>query len=167
MLITADYWLLEREKQFSEGCENSKKNRNDLLKILIELAPKPKKNAKVAALDIVRSIMQRLADDSVWQYVSAFGKSGTKKLSMCKMMPSIMDTVLLTTIKTLSVDTKEASTALSTYLKNTATRAAAKKHKFEHGRAILQIGNSVHEETFQSANSVQSSSQHAADEVRV
>ena len=77
--------------------------------------------------------MQRLADDSVWQYVSAFGKSGTKKLSMCKMMPAIMDTVLLTAIKTLSVDTKEASTALSIYLKNTATRATAKKHRLEYG----------------------------------
>lgn len=72
---------------------------------------------------------------------------------MCKMMPSIMDMVLLTTIKTLSVDTKEAPTALSTYLKSTATRAAAKKHKLEHGRAIqLQIGSSVHKETSQSAN---------------
>lgn len=109
--------------------------------------------------------MQRLADDSVWQYISAFGKSGTKKLSMSKQMPSIMNTVLLTTIKVLSVDTKEASTALSTYLKSTATRAAAKKHKLEHGRAIqLQIDNSVHKET-ESVNSVRNSSQHAADEV--
>lgn len=88
--------------------------------------------------------MQRLADDSVWQCMSAFGKSGTKKPSMYKMMPLVMDIVLLTTVKTLSVDTKEASTALSTYLKSTATRAAAKKHKLEYGRAIqLEIANSA------------------------
>ena len=106
------------------------------MKILIELAPKPKRNANVSALDSVRSTMQRLADDSVWQYMSAFGKSGTKKPSMCKMMPSIMDIVLLTTVKTLSVDTKETSTALSTYLKMTSTRAAAKKHRLEYGRDV-------------------------------
>lgn len=76
-----------------------------------------------------------------------------------------MNIVLLTTIKVLSVDTKEASTALSTYLKSTATRAAAKKHKLEHGRAIqLHIDNSVHKEK-ESINSVINSLQHAADEV--
>lgn len=82
--------------------------------------------------------MQRLAEDSVWQGVIPFGKSGTKKLSMCKIMASIMDTVLLTTTKTLAVDTKDASTALSTYLKNTAKKTAAKKYKLEQGRATLQ-----------------------------
>ena len=109
--------------------------------------------------------MQRLADDSVWQYFSAFGRSGTKKMSMSKTMPSIMNVVLLATIKTLSIDTKEASTALSTYLKSTATRAAAKKHKLEHGRDIqLEIDNSVHEETFESVNSVTNSAHHAGAE---
>ena len=110
--------------------------------------------------------MQRLADDSVWQYMSAFGKSGTKKPSMCKLMPSIMDTVLLTTIKTLSVDTKEASTALSTYLKNTSTRAAAKKHKLKYGGGIqLEIANSVHKKTYQSINSGANSPQRVSDDV--
>lgn len=72
--------MIGLEKQFSEGVEDLKKNRNTLLKILIELAPKPRKNTKVAALDVIRATMQRLADDSIWQYVSALGKSGTKKL---------------------------------------------------------------------------------------
>ena len=36
---------------------------------------------------------------------------------------------------TLGIYTKEASTALSIYLKNTATRAAAKEHKLENSVA--------------------------------
>ena len=83
---------------------------------------------------------------------------------MFKEMPAIMDIVLLTSLKTLSIDTKEASTALSTYLKSTATRVAAKKHKMKYGSAYgrLQIDNSVDKETPQPANSVLNS-QHTAD----
>lgn len=110
--------------------------------------------------------MHRSADDAVWQYVRALGKSGTKKLYMCKTMPAIMDTVLLTTIKTLSVDTKEASSALVTYLKNTVTRAAAKKHRSEYGSGRqLQLGNSIDRDTAQPAYSVTNSSQHTDDEI--
>ena len=82
--------------------------------------------------------MHRLADDSVWQFVSAFGRSGTKKLSMSKQMPAIMEIVLLTTVKVLSIDMKAATTALSNYLKATATRASAKKYKLQHGLNVTQ-----------------------------
>lgn len=55
-------------------------------------------------------------------------------------MSALMNIVLLTAVKTLSIDTKEASTALSTYLKNTATRADAKKHKLEH-ESVTELQN--------------------------
>lgn len=76
--------------------------------------------------------MKRLADDSIWQYVSALGRSGTKKLSMWEVMPNVMDIILLTAIKLLKVDPKEATTALSTYLKSTSYRAAARKEKTQN-----------------------------------
>ena len=50
---------------------------------------------------------------------------------MCNVMPKLIDLVLLTPIKLLKVDPKEARLALSTYLKDTSTRVAAKKHKIE------------------------------------
>ena len=137
--------LLEREKQFSEEHQDGEKNRATLLKVLMELAPKPKHGSKISALDIIRVSMQRLAGDWLWQYICATGRSGTK-MSMSSKMPQIMDIILLTPRKTLSVDPKEATTALSIYLKNTSTRASAKKHrqKFEvGGRQNLQLDTSV------------------------
>lgn len=136
--------LLEREKQFSEEHQDGEKNRATLLKVLMELAPKPKHGSKISALDIIRVSMQRLAGDWLWQYICATGRSGTK-ISMTSKMPQVMDIILLTACKTLSIDPKEATTALSIYLKNTSTRASAKKHrqKFEvggSGRAQPAIG---------------------------
>lgn len=120
--------LLEREKQFSEEHQDGEKNRATLLKVLMELAPKPKHGSKISALDIIRVSMQRLAGDWLWQYICATGRSGTK-ISMTSKMPQVMDIILLTACKTLSIDPKEATTALSIYLKNTSTRASAKNHR--------------------------------------
>lgn len=120
--------LVEREKQFSEEHQDGEKNRATLLKVLMELAPKPKQGKKFSTLYIVREAMQRLAGDWLWQYICATGRSGTK-VSMRSKMPNIMDTVILTACKTLEVDPKEASSALSVYLKNTGTRASAKMHR--------------------------------------
>ena len=103
--------LFEQEKQFAEG-QDAKRNRATLLRILMDLAPKTRKNNKVTALDVVRSSMKRLADDSVWQYVSALGRYGTKKIAMREVMPSIMDVIPLTAVKVLEVDCREATTAL-------------------------------------------------------
>lgn len=67
-------------------------------------------------------------------------------MSMSSTMPQIMDIIRLTACKTLSVDPKEAMTALSVYLKNTSTRASAKRHrqKFEiSGRQNVQLDTSV------------------------
>ena len=77
--------------------------------------------------------MQRLAGDWLWQYICATGRSGTK-MSMRSTMPHIMDVILLTACKTLSVDLKEAMSALSVYLKNTGTRASAKIYREIAGR---------------------------------
>ena len=87
--------------------------------------------------------MQRLAGDWLWQYICATGRSGTK-MSMRSTMPHIMDVILLTACKTLSVDLKEAMSALSVYLKNTGTRASAKIY-----REKLQVGGQqkVHSDT--------------------
>ncbi|XP_066953180.1 uncharacterized protein [Macrobrachium rosenbergii] len=46
--------LLEQEKQFSEEHLDSEKNRGSLLKVLVELAPKPKHGSKISALDIIQ-----------------------------------------------------------------------------------------------------------------
>jgi len=61
--------------------------------------------------------MKILADNCIWQYVCALGMSETNKPSMCDLVPSIMNVLLITAIKLLDVDPKEATTALSTYLK--------------------------------------------------
>lgn len=154
--------LLEREKQFSEEHLDSEKNRGSLLKVLVELAPKPKHGSKISALDIIRVSMQRLAGDWLWQYICATGRSGTK-MSMSSKMPQIRDIILLTACKTLSIDPREATSALSVYLKNTSTRASSKQHREkarlggiirsnnsdEHGRAQphsqgRQAGNDFH-----------------------
>lgn len=95
----------------------------------MDLAPKTRKNNKVITLDVVWSSMKRLADDSVWQYISALGRSGTEKISMQEVMPSIMDLILLTAVKVLEIDPKEATTALSTYLNNTS-QGSIKKSDF-------------------------------------
>lgn len=129
--------LLQREKQFSAEHPDGEKNRATLLKVLMELAPKPKHGKKLSSLDIIRASMQRLAGDWIWQYICAIGRSGTK-ISMQSTMPQIMDIVVLTACKILSVDPKDGTSALSTYLKNTSTRASAKRHreKPEVGRNI-------------------------------
>lgn len=121
----------------------------------MELAPKPKHGSMLSVLDVIRVSMQRLAGDWIWQYICATGRSGTK-MSMSSKMPQIMDIILLTACKILSVDPKQAMTALSVYLKNTSTRASAKKHRqkfeiggcqnvsisVENGRAELMIADS-------------------------
>lgn len=78
---------------------------------------------------------------------------------MREVVPSIMDVILLTAIKILKFDPKEAMTALSTYLKNTSHRAASKKEKSptanslvvgqDDGRANGQMesGNEAHDVT--------------------
>ena len=75
--------------------------------------------------------MKLLADDCIWQYFSVLGRSGTKKITMCNVMPKLMDLVLLTPVKLPKVDPIEARSALSTYLKNTSTKVAARKHKIK------------------------------------
>lgn len=108
------------------------KNKKLLLKTLQTLVPKPTGiHNKITAVDVVRATMQFIADDKIWQYVSALGRSGTKKIAMCKSMPVIMDVVLLTVIRVLSTNLRESKTALSVYLKNIAARVAAKKHRAE------------------------------------
>lgn len=80
--------------------------------------------------------VQRLAGDWLWQYICATGRLGTK-MTMSSKMPQIMDIIL--SCKSLSVDPKEATTALSVYLKNTSTR-----QKIEvGGRQNLQFDTSV------------------------
>ena len=56
--------LIKSEKQFAEG-EDAKKNKSTLLRIFIDLAPKPKNNYKNAVLDVVRATMKLLADDCI------------------------------------------------------------------------------------------------------
>lgn len=109
--------------------ENASHNRTILIRVLKALAPQRRNNERVTCLEVIRSSMQRLADDAVWQDVSAQGKSGTKKLSMREHMPTIMDTILLVGAKVMNTDTKAASSSLSTYLKNSASRASSKKAK--------------------------------------
>ena len=80
---------MEREKQFAQG-QHAMRNRNTwLLQVLLELAPKKNSTNAMAALEIVRSSMKRMAPCEVWQYVSAMSRSGIKKISMREKMPSI------------------------------------------------------------------------------
>ena len=59
--------VLELEKQLlSEEHLDGEKDRGSLLKVLMELAPKPKHGSKISALDIIRVSVQRLAGDWLW-----------------------------------------------------------------------------------------------------
>lgn len=118
--------LIEQEKQFTEK-ENAKKNRTTVLQVLKELSPKLPHNNKVTTLNVIRSSIKRLADDSIWQNVSALGRPGTKMLSMREVMPNLMDIILLTAINLLKADPKEATAALSTYMKGTSYRETTRK----------------------------------------
>lgn len=141
---------MEREQQFAD--DNNpvhKNNRRQLLNVLIELAPKSDKRSKVTPVDVVRSTMQNLANDEIWQYVCAMGKSGSKKVAMATSMSKIYRAVCLTASKVLNITLQDAKTALSTYLKNTSNRAASKHHKLNSLKEILSargeaIGN-VHD----------------------
>lgn len=73
--------------------------------------------------------MQNLANDEIWQYVRALGKSGSKKVAMATSMTKIYRVICVTAVKVLSITIREARTAVSTYLKNTANRASSKQHK--------------------------------------
>ena len=118
------------EKQFTdERNPVHKKNRRLLLRALIELAPKPTKHSRVTPVDVVRASMQQLANDEIWQYVCAMGKSGSRKVPMATAMAKIYRVVCVTACKVLSVTFREAGTAVSTFLKNTSNRAASKRHK--------------------------------------
>lgn len=61
---------------------------------------------------------------------------------MCKSMPVLMDIVLLTVIRVLSINLQDSKTALSVYLKNSAARSSAKKHRAVLNPNQIQTGSS-------------------------
>ena len=121
--------LFETEANLTDDTRVHKRNRNNLLNALIELAPKPSKRTNITPLNIMRSIMRQLAPDKVWQFWSCQGKSGTGKPSFMLQMTKLYRIVCVTFTKTATTDVKTADTTLAEYLKHCQYRSKSVQYR--------------------------------------
>lgn len=121
--------------------EHNRKNRNSLLNALYTLAPKPSKRCNLSSMEVMRAVMRQLAPDSIWQFWSCQGKSGTGKPSFKMQMTKLYRVVCVVFTKVTSVDFATADSTLTEFLKHCTYRKASTAYRHQYSGRFKSVSD--------------------------
>ena len=139
--------LIQNEKMFDDTNDEDHQQRQALLaQALLRFVTKPNKEAltPVSVVTVAREVMLNIADNGVWQFFSARGMSGSKKMCMKTTMPATYAMIRGIVIKIIDCSQKTADKAISNVLKNCCNRKGAKAYLER-----LQEGDELINENFE------------------
>ena len=146
--------LIEKEHLFNKtDNEEHQQRRESLAQALLRSITKPNKDAltPVTVVTVAREAMLNFADYGVWQFFSARGMSGSKKMCMKISMPATYAMIRGTVVKTIDCSQKTADKAISNVLKNCGSRKGAKvylERLKENNEPIDENSESMSPQTF-------------------